>query len=246
MVRWPGRWSLVRTTGTLGPESDGGALAEVVARQWLDRYGVVAREWWRRERPAVSWRAVYRELKRLEFRGDVRRGYFVSGLTGVQFALPQAVELLRSSGPGPAQADDEPAAAGVMHPVIVMAASDPANGYGLPASPLAATVDVDPNVQLTRRRGRGALIATRAGVVLLIAEGRGRRVTVRADAEPQDVADAARALARHLVAVADRRRDVIVETIDGVNAAGSLRAGAFEAAGFRATAGGLRFYAPPV
>jgi ATP-dependent Lhr-like helicase len=94
VVRWPGRWSLVRTTGILGPERDESVLAETVARQWLDRYGVVAREWWRRERPSVSWRAVYRELKRLEFRGDVRRGYFVNGLTGAQFALLQVAELL--------------------------------------------------------------------------------------------------------------------------------------------------------
>jgi len=64
---WPGRWSLVQTPRVLGPEADESAWAESVARQWLDRYGIVAREMWRRERPAVSWRAVYRELKRLEF-----------------------------------------------------------------------------------------------------------------------------------------------------------------------------------
>ena len=50
---------------------------------------------WRRERPAIAWRAIYRELKRLEFRGEVRRGYFVRGLSGAQFALPEAVEMLR-------------------------------------------------------------------------------------------------------------------------------------------------------
>jgi hypothetical protein len=128
--------------------------------------------------------------------------------------------------------------------VIVMMASDPANGYALPLSPLAAT-DVDPSVQLTRRRGRGALIATRAGVVVLVAEGRGHRVTVRADANASDVADAARALARHLTERSDRRRDVIIETIDGASAAQTVHAAAFEAAGFRSTGSGLRFYAPP-
>jgi hypothetical protein len=111
---------------------------------------------------------------------------------------------------------------------------------------LADAADTDTSVQLTRRRGRGALIATRAGVVLLVAEGRGRRVSVRADAEPQDVAEAARALARHLIEVSDRRRDVIVETIDGINGRHSAHAAAFEAAGFRVTGSGLRFYAPPI
>jgi ATP-dependent Lhr-like helicase len=243
---------LVQTTGILGPERDESALAEGVARQWLDRYGVVAREWWRRERPTVSWRAVYRELKRLEFRGEVRRGYFVNGLTGAQFALPQAVELLRASGPAASvtaestsSADDGFHTTRVAQPVIVMLASDPANAYALPPSPLADAAEKDSDVQLMRRRGRGALIATRAGVVLLVAEGRGRRVTVRADADPSDVVDAARALARHLAERPDRKRDVVIETIDGANAGHSAHSAAFESAGFRSTGSGLRFYAPP-
>ena len=71
---WGGRWSLVHTPGALGMESaDEPELAEGVARQWLARYGVLSRDWWRRERPPVSWRAIYQELKRLEFRGDVQR-----------------------------------------------------------------------------------------------------------------------------------------------------------------------------
>ena len=76
-----------------------------------------SREMWRRERPAIAWRAIYHELKRLEFRGEVRRGYFVRGLSGAQFALPEAVEMLRSTTP------DE-----TRRP-IVMTASDPANVF---------------------------------------------------------------------------------------------------------------------
>src|SRR5262249_53783639 len=91
---WPGRWFLVRTDRVLGPEATEAAWAELVARQWLDRYGIVSREIWRRERPAVAWRAIYHELKRLEFRGDVRRGYFVRGLSGAQFASADAIEML--------------------------------------------------------------------------------------------------------------------------------------------------------
>ena len=87
------------------PSADEQALAERVARQWLARYGIVSRDWWRRERPAVGWREIYHELKRLEFRGEVQRGYFVAGLAGAQFALPEAVEMLRA--PVPDDADDD-------------------------------------------------------------------------------------------------------------------------------------------
>jgi ATP-dependent Lhr-like helicase len=224
-ARWGGRWSLVHTPGTLGPDADPSALAEQVARQWLKRYGVVSREWWKRERPAVSWREIYQELKRLEFRGEVRRGYFVAGLTGAQFALPEAVEMLRA----PAAEGAEP---------IVMAVSDPANVYALPAAP---GVEVDP---LARPRGAGALLVTIAGRVVLVAEGRGAKLRVRGDATPAEVTAGARALAERLVARQRRgkRRDLVVETGDGERAAGSRWAGALRDAGFKGMGTGLRYY----
>jgi ATP-dependent Lhr-like helicase len=226
---WGGRWSLVHTPGTLGPDAEPAELAERIARQWLARYGVVSRDWWRRERPPVSWRDLYHELKRLEFRGEVRRGYFVAGLAGAQFALPEAVELLRA----PVAADE---------PVVVFTTSDPANAYALP---VMAGTEVDP---LARPRGAGALIATRAGRIILTAEGRGRRLRVRPDATAPDVRDAARVLAeRLLVAPGLRalRRDLVVETIDGMPAAMSRHADALRDAGYRGMGTGLRFFSTP-
>ncbi|HEX6057985.1 MAG TPA: DEAD/DEAH box helicase, partial [Gemmatimonadaceae bacterium] len=201
--RWGGRWSLVRRPGTLGPALDEEARGEAVARAWLERYGIVSRDWWRRERPPVSWRAIYRELRRLELRGEVRRGYFVEGLAGAQFALPAAVELLRDS------AEDREA------PVIAMGVADPANAWILPLPGIAR----DP---LHRPRGRGAVLVTRAGRVLLAAESRGARVSVAPGLDEHDVAEAAAALAERLLGRAvGRRRDLLVETIDGVRAATS-------------------------
>jgi ATP-dependent Lhr-like helicase len=223
--RWAGRWSLVRRPGTLGPALDEERRAESVGRAWLERYGIVSRDWWRRERPPVAWRAIYRELRRLELRGEVRRGYFVEGLAGAQFALPAAVEQLRES------ADDRDS------PVIAMSAGDPANAWALPL----VGIGRDP---LHRPRGRGAVLVTRAGRVLLAAESRGARVTVAPDLPPDDVADAAAALAERLLARASgRRRDLVVETIDGLRAASSPHAAAFARAGYRSTGSGLRRYA---
>jgi ATP-dependent helicase Lhr and Lhr-like helicase len=224
---WGGRWSLVHTLGTLGPELDEHTRAERVARQWLARYGIVSRDWWRREHPAVGWREIYHELKRLEFRGEVQRGYFVAGLAGAQFALPDAIELLRA--PVPDDADE----------IVVMSVSDPANVYALP---LAAGVASDP---LGRPRGAGALLVTRAGRIVLVAEGRGNRLRVAEGFLPADVGTAARALAERLSARQGtaRRKDVVVETIDGERAAGSRYAQALRDVGFKGMGTGLRWYA---
>jgi ATP-dependent Lhr-like helicase len=178
---WTGRWSLVRRRGVLGPDLPEEERAERIARQWLLRYGIVSRDWWRRERPPVRWRSIYRELKRLEFRGEVRRGYFVKGLGGAQFAMPDAVEWLRTV------ATEDGTAAGF----VVMAASDPANVYNL-------TLELADRDPLSRPRGSGALLVMRGGRVAIAAEGRGRRLTVADWLSPEEAAAAKRALIEHL------------------------------------------------
>ncbi|HEY7408442.1 MAG TPA: DEAD/DEAH box helicase [Gemmatimonadaceae bacterium] len=221
---WIGRWSLVRTPGTMGPTLPLEEHAAAIAQQWLTRYGIVTRDWWRRERPPVPWRSIYLELKRMEFRGDVRRGYFVRGLAGAQFALPEAVEQLRATEP------DSGA------PFVVIAASDPANPYALELD----GVDLEP---LSRPRGRGALLVTREGRVGMAVEGRGRRITIATWMTDGDVTAAAAALLAHLRmsrAMSARPRDVEVETIDGAHAAAMRWTDAFVKAGFRRETSGLR------
>jgi ATP-dependent Lhr-like helicase len=88
-----GRWSLVHQ-----PESgeiDGDALAESVANILLRRYGVVFRDLVVRESITLPWREVLKALRRLEARGLVRGGRFVTGFVGEQYALPEAVDALR-------------------------------------------------------------------------------------------------------------------------------------------------------
>jgi ATP-dependent Lhr-like helicase len=90
-----GRWALVRASGDGRGEVEPDALAEAVAEQLLSRYGVVFRDLTARETLAVPWRDVLRALRRLEARGTALGGRFVTGFTGEQFALPEAVEALR-------------------------------------------------------------------------------------------------------------------------------------------------------
>ncbi len=137
-----GRWSVLHRPGVLGPEGSLDGLAERRARVLLARYGVVTRDCLERETSGWDWATLYRVLSRLELRGEVRRGYFVAGLAGAQFALPEAVELLRQA-PG-----DEP---------VVLSAVDPANvfGNGAEATPRFSRV---PTTHLALIGGRPVVI----------------------------------------------------------------------------------------
>ncbi len=136
-----GRWSLLEAAVPLGRESalDTEALAEEVARVLLDRWGVVFRDLALRESFTVPWREVLRALRRLEARGLVRGGRFVTGLHGEQFALPEAVEALRRMRREPHSGER-----------VVVPAVDPLNltgallpGARLPAQPGRAVILVD-------------------------------------------------------------------------------------------------------
>jgi ATP-dependent helicase Lhr and Lhr-like helicase len=109
-----GRWSLA------APLFDGVADRRALAELLLERHGIVTRDSVRAEGIAGGYGAVYGELKALETLGSCRRGYFVEGLGGAQFALGGAVERLRELRPREG-ADAEP---------LVLAAADPAQPYG--------------------------------------------------------------------------------------------------------------------
>ena len=87
-----GRWSLLPQASTT---DDREALAEALAEQLLARWGVVFKDLLARETLAIPWREVVWALRRLEARGLIRGGRFVSGFTGEQFGLPEAVDALR-------------------------------------------------------------------------------------------------------------------------------------------------------
>jgi ATP-dependent helicase Lhr and Lhr-like helicase len=100
-----GRWSLLRAASRMdegaGKLSDATPYSTIratenVARQLLRRYGVVFRDVLARESLVESWRDLLVQYRRMEMAGEVRGGRFVSGFTGEQFALPEAVEALRT------------------------------------------------------------------------------------------------------------------------------------------------------
>jgi ATP-dependent Lhr-like helicase len=111
-----GRWSLFRRDAPAA-EPD----VDFIAKALLRRTGVVFRRTIEREKQPVPWRDLVRALRQMELRGDVRGGRFVAGFAGEQFALPEAVVLLRQT-----RRDEKKDAA----PTTVSAA-DPLNFVGI-------------------------------------------------------------------------------------------------------------------
>jgi ATP-dependent Lhr-like helicase len=86
-----GRWSLLETKGAVAESK-----TEFWAQQYVRRYGIFCRELLVRESSAPPWRELLKILRRSEARGEIRGGRFIAGLNGEQFALPEAVESLRT------------------------------------------------------------------------------------------------------------------------------------------------------
>jgi len=118
---WRGRWSLVHTRNILGSKISDEEKIRRQAQQLLMRYGIVAREIAKREENLLQWSMLAMEFQRMEMRGEIRRGYFVEGLSGMQYALPEAVRMLESIK-AEKNIDELP---------IVINACDPANPYGV-------------------------------------------------------------------------------------------------------------------
>jgi ATP-dependent helicase Lhr and Lhr-like helicase len=90
-----GRWSIVGAEPGEQPALKRESAVELQARVLLQRYGVVFRRLLARESSAATWRELTNVYRRLEARGEIRGGRFVSGMSGEQFALPDAVSMLR-------------------------------------------------------------------------------------------------------------------------------------------------------
>ena len=91
-----GRWFLTSSFAVMGKKIPIEERLERQARLLLQRYGILVKEFYRRESDFLPWYQLFQVLKRMEWQGEIRRGYFIEGLSGIQFALPQAIELLAS------------------------------------------------------------------------------------------------------------------------------------------------------
>jgi ATP-dependent helicase Lhr and Lhr-like helicase len=187
-----GRWSLTTNLRGAGGEHADTRRAHALAEQVLERQGVVTAEGVRAEKVPGGFAAVYPVLKAMEATGAVRRGYFVEGLGGAQFAAPGAVDRLRTFREE--AADDD---------VLVLAAADPAQPYGaaLAWPPTAGRPS----------RAAGAYVVLAGGAPLILLERGGRSLVTFAG-----TADDCWAPALEGLVTAGRLRKLEIAKVDGV------------------------------
>jgi ATP-dependent Lhr-like helicase len=232
-----GRWWLLPE-----PAAHSTQRAHAQAEVLLERHGVITRGAVTSERLPGGFSAVYQVLRAFEESGRCRRGYFVEGLGGAQFALPGAVDRMRALAPSPS---DAPQGIGQgwgqatghadgqrTRRAVVLAAADPANPYG------AALPWPDRPGEMTHKPGRkaGALVVLVDGHLVLYVERGGKSLLSFADDDRVQPAVDALALAVRDGALGK----LTVERADGTAINDSPLGAALEAAGFHPTPRGLR------
>jgi ATP-dependent Lhr-like helicase len=200
------------------------------AQQLLNRYGIVTREAVAAEGIPGGFSAVYRTLRTMEDSGVVRRGMFVSGLGGAQFAMNSAVDMLRRLRTTPENPE-----------TVHVAAVDPANSYGA-LLPWPQTEGVDGKISLSRTVGASVILVNGA-LAAFLRRNSDTLVVHLPESEP-DRTNVARALARKLAEIAIARQQyrsgLLIGTINGTRAQEHLLARHLQEAGFVETSLGYQ------
>jgi ATP-dependent helicase Lhr and Lhr-like helicase len=195
-----GRWSL--TTALFRADIEPGARRRTLAELLLERYGIVTREQVLAEGIPGGFSILYDALGQLETLGVCRRGYFVEGLGGAQFALPGAVERLRSQ-----RAEEEA-------PPMVLAATDPAQPYGA-ALPWPKRDDEARRPQ----RVAGAYVVLAGAEPVVYVERGGKGIAILVEPDDARIRPSLEALARFVTS--GRGRKLSLERVDGEPVVGS-------------------------
>ncbi|MBJ7608397.1 MAG: DEAD/DEAH box helicase [Candidatus Dormibacteraeota bacterium] len=210
--RAQGRWSLIAAGA---PASGGTERGIALAGSLLQRHGVLTREAVAAEGVVGGFAGLYPVLRAMEEAGRIRRGYFVEGCGAAQFALPGAVDALRSQR-------------GAASAAVLLAAVDPASLFGavLPWPALAGRA----------ARAAGAYTIVSGGELRFFIERGGRSLLTAGEPDDVDIA--------LLAEVASRLGRLDLQTIDGHSAAGHPLATRLRAAGFVPSTRGLVLYPP--
>jgi ATP-dependent Lhr-like helicase len=207
-----GRWALTDTIFRRDPEP--GQHRRTLAELLLERYGIVTREQVLAEGIPGGFSILYDALSQLETLGVCRRGYFVEGLGGAQFALPGAVERLRAQ-----RAVEESAP-------LVLAATDPAQPYGA-----ALPWPQRDSEQRRPARVRGAYVVLAGAEPVLYVEKGGRGIVTLVEPGDPRLRPSFEALAQFVTG--GRGRKLSLERVDGESVVGSPHEAMLVELGFR-------------
>lgn len=230
------RWSVATRFAVMGEPRSDTDRARARAAALGERYGVVTRQALGNESSEWAWGPIVSELSLMELRGTVRRGYFVAGLPGLQFASSDAIEQLR----GGVGEEGRSGSADGKDRIELVNAADPA--FALDRALIESTSDsagVSPGLLSSVSRVPSTWVAFAGDYPVLVAEDDGRRIR----AEPEErwrssVAAAVRGL-RDVLARSEPR--IVVESWNGEPAAGSGGADALRDSGFRKDYPGMVF-----
>lgn len=160
-----GRWSVVASVAGMGAR--GGSAIQAMAARILRRYGIICKETFEAECSWIPWREAYLYLDKKEMAGEYVRGYFVSGLSGIQFSTKEIVDSLRSYG-------DERWNRATHDPIwVVLVAADPAVPYRamFAQCPSGLSWSRTQSSAVVFRDGEATLLATGYGASLYRADG---------------------------------------------------------------------------
>jgi ATP-dependent Lhr-like helicase len=228
-----GRWSLIQDRA--GAHVSPTEWSAATAQQLLSRYGVLTREVAGAEGISGGFSAVYDVLKAMEDAGRIRRGYFVGGVGATQFALPAALELMRSLREPPEDPE-----------TVVLSATDPANPYGTmlkwpPAGETEAAGARGPT------RTVGSLVVLVNGSLAAYISRGGRQLLVYLPEDEPARSLVGRALAARLARLAradEGRGGLLVAEINGTSASDHPFAPFLADAGFSRSAMGFQMRRP--
>ena len=236
-----GRWSLIKQR--VAPQQNATEWSAAISQQLLVRYGIVMRETAAAENIPGGYNLIYPALRKMEESGWIRRGMFISGMGAAQFALPAAVDILRSLRAESATPE-----------AVYLSATDPANPYGnLLAWPRAAESDssdgaaagetaTDQEPMMARASGTGVILVD--GTLGAFMRRRNPSIRVFLPEEEPERTHYAKELARKLADIAIRRQSrrggLLIGAINGAPAREHFMARFLEEAGFVSTMQGFQ------
>lgn len=204
-----GRWSLIRAGEHRAASADD---ARDLALKLLERHGILAREMLGLESTHISWHEIAFALRRLEYGGAIRRGWFVRSISGEQYALPEAVAMLRAAR-SLIPAREKP---------VALSAIDPANPYGAVIAGCGIA------------REAANVVVIRAGCVIAGLQGRAMITAAQCGADDESFSAA-------VAAVLALKPRIVIDSIDGVAALESPRVGILAAMRFHSDGRSLVF-----